>query len=417
MGSPNVAGFDAAMPGVARLARRRGIARRLRERVESFLGTGSESYERNFLIVRPAIALLVAGVVLAQGPRFPGRDGVLAACSIAVAYNFLLALILFKHRLYLHRAVSLVFDNATVLAASAFLFWRMGLASYETDIWLVFLIFIITSAMYYGPIGSMFFACLWTGWFLGVSVLFFEPDTPFREQLITRLAFFALMTFVALSLCSELRTRARKLEYKTRQTLTMLATIVEARDSDAGLHLRHIQHYSRALTLYLGMSEKVADEIAYAAMIHDVGKAHVSDAVLKKPGPLTPAEWREMRQHTVWGDELLAENEEFAAARQVARSHHEHWDGKGYPDGLSGEAIPLAARIVAVADVYDALISERPYKLAWPPDKAIAEIQRVRGRHLDPDMVDAFIELYRSGVIASMDAEMHETAETEPLAA
>ena len=106
-----------------------------------------------------------------------------------------------------------------------------------------------------------------------------------------------------------------------------------------------------------------------------------------------------MQDHTAWGDRLLTENSEFEMARAVARWHHEHWDGTGYPDGLEGEQIPLEARIVAVADVYDALISKRPYKDAWPAAEAIRELQRLADTHLDKCLVDAFVELYENGVI------------------
>jgi len=221
-----------------------------------------------------------------------------------------------------------------------------------------------------------------------------------------RLMFFILTGFVSLSLSAELRKRREHLEQKTRQTLTMLATIVEARDTDAGMHLRHIQHYSHALALRLGLDDKAAREVAYAAMIHDVGKAQVPDAILKKPGPLTAEERREIEKHTGWGDELLSESEEFTAAREVARHHHERWDGSGYPDGLAGEDIPLAARIVAVADVYDALISERPYKRAWPPEEAIAEIRKMSGGHFDPAIVKAFVQLFDTNVLRDLDLTM-----------
>jgi putative two-component system response regulator len=197
----------------------------------------------------------------------------------------------------------------------------------------------------------------------------------------------------------------------------MLAQIVEARDTDAGQHLWHIQHYSRALALRLGIDEAKANEIAYAAMIHDVGKAQVADAILKKPGPLTPDEWSEIEQHTLWADVLLSESDEFRVARQVARSHHEKWDGSGYPDGLAGEAIPLVARIVAVADVYDALISERPYKHAWLAGDAIAEIRRISGQHLNPEIVDAFVDLYATNVLRDLDAEMMRPHDDQALAA
>jgi len=132
----------------------------------------------------------------------------------------------------------------------------------------------------------------------------------------------------------------------------------------------------------------------------------VPDVILKKPGPLTPDERTEIQKHTVWGDALLSENEEFRASREVARYHNEKWDGNGYPDGLAGEAIPLAARIVAVADVYDALISERPYKRAWSSGEAIAEIRKMSGGHFDPLIVEAFVDLYTTNVLRDLDIDM-----------
>ena len=217
--------------------------------------------------------------------------------------------------------------------------------------------------------------------------------------------------FICISLAAELRKRRENLESKTRQSLKMLAQIVEARDTDAGLHLRHIQYYSRALALRLGLEVQEADEVAYAAMIHDVGKAQVPDAILKKPGPLTFDERQEIQKHTVWADAVLSDGDEFATARAVARHHHERWDGTGYPDKLIGEDIPLAARIVAVADVYDALISERPYKHAWPTGEAIVEIRRLSGSHLDPAIVDAFLDLYATNVLRDLDVEMQRDIE------
>jgi putative two-component system response regulator len=132
---------------------------------------------------------------------------------------------------------------------------------------------------------------------------------------------------------------------------------------------------------------------------------------------LTAEERTEIQKHTIWGHELLADNPEFQIAGQVARSHHERWDGTGYPDGLAGESIPVAARITAVADVYDALISERPYKSAWTAHDAIAEIQRLRGSHFDPEVVDAFLQLHDAGVLRMLDAGMKEGGLAVDLAA
>jgi HD-GYP domain-containing protein (c-di-GMP phosphodiesterase class II) len=407
--------FDAALRTARRLGPEHSLFSRLRARVESFLAAGDLEFDRNFLIVRPAIAACVILATLVPRETLPGRDGVITACGIAIAYNFLLAYLVARKRIFLLRSISLLFDNATVIAASVFVFMRMGYAGYESDLWLIYLSLIVSSSMTYGPIGSLVFATLWTGLFVFVTLAFYDSDSYFRQELPMRLVFFVLTGFVGLSLSAELRKRRQNLEQKTRQTLTMLAQIVEARDTDAGAHLQHIQYYSRALALRMGIDEREANEIGYAGMIHDVGKANVPDAILKKPGPLTPDERHEIEQHTLFGDTLLSENEEFRAAREVARYHHERWDGGGYPDGLAGEDIPLAARIVAVADVYDALISERPYKRPWPKGDAIAEIRRIAGTHLDPQVVEAFVDLYATNVLAQLDAHMerdhdHESA-------
>lgn len=416
MGVVQLQNHGPALGVSVRIGQQPSLWRRLRDRVESYLAAGDLSLERTFLIVRPAICVLViVAVLLADG--LPGRQGVVLGCSAAITYNFALAYLVLKKRIYVLRATAIILDNLTIIFTSLWAFSKMGHAGYESDLWLAYLTFIITAAMSYGPIGSTMFASLWTGMLVFVTLGFYDPESQFREQLAMRATFFVLVSFCVISLAAELRNRSEKSERQTRQTLTMLATIVEARDTDAGLHLKHITHYSRALALALGCSELQADEIAYAAMIHDVGKAQVPDAILKKPGALTAEERAEIQKHTVWGHELLADNQEFETACQVARSHHERWDGNGYPDGLAGENIPFAARITAVADVYDALTSERPYKSAWPPREAIDEIRRLRGAHFDPDVVDAFLQLYDSGVLRMLDAGMRESGSAFDLAA
>jgi hypothetical protein len=407
---------DAAIDVSLRIGGSPSIWRRLRERVESFLGAGDPSQDRLFLIVRPAIcALVVVAVFVARD--MPGRQGVIIGCSTAFTMNFGYAYLVMRRRFFVLRATSLVVDNLIIICTSLWVFIKMGQAGYESDLWLAYLTFIITSAMSYGPIGSTLFASLWTGLLVFVTLGFYDPESNFREQLPMRLTFFVLVSFCIISLSAELRKRSEKLERSTRQTLSMLATIVEARDTDAGLHLKHITHYSRALALALGASEEQAKEIAYAALIHDVGKAQVPDAILKKPGPLTAEERAEIQKHTLWGHELLADNQEFVTAGEVARSHHERWDGTGYPDGLAGDAIPFAARIAAVADVYDALTSVRPYKQAWPAREAMDEIRRLSGTHFDPAVVEAFVRLYDAGVLRMLDAGMRENGASLDLAA
>lgn len=384
---------------------------RARHRVVSFLGSGDVAYDRNFLVVRPAIAGLVMLSVWLQGSGLPGAHFVYIGCSFALAYNVLMGWLTYRKRYFIQRALSLFLDNATIIGTSLLVFRAMGAAGYESDLWLVFFPLIVTNALYYGPQGSLFFTAIWTATLCIISFEYYAADTYTRDQLPARLTFLLLTGFVSISLSAELRKRTQKMEAQSRQTLTMLAQIVEARDTDAGQHLRHITHYSRALALHLGLTEQEANEVSYAAMIHDVGKAQVPDAILKKPGPLTPEERREIEKHTLWGYELLAENDEFASAREVARSHHERWDGTGYPDGLAGEDIPLAARITAVADVYDALISERPYKHAWPAHEAIAELKRLSGTHMDPEIVAAFVQLYDMGMLRWLDEGMRAEAD------
>ncbi len=187
----NVAGFNAAFRTAMRLGPERTIVSRLRTRVESFLSSGDLAFEKNYLIVRPAIAIAVIIAVTVPG-SLPGRNGVIIAASAAIAYNFLLAYFIFNKRMYMLRAVSLIFDNSTVMAASLFVFMRMGRVGYETDLWLIYVTLIVSSSLYYGPIGSLFFTTLWTGLFVGVSLGFYDGDTYFRHQLPMRLVFFVL---------------------------------------------------------------------------------------------------------------------------------------------------------------------------------------------------------------------------------
>jgi PAS domain S-box-containing protein len=179
----------------------------------------------------------------------------------------------------------------------------------------------------------------------------------------------------------------------------MLAVASEAKDQDTGRHVRRIREYARLLAVELGMMSREADEIGYSAVLHDVGKMHVPDHILKKPGPLTPQERKEIEQHTLVGERILADTPFFTRARRIARSHHENFDGSGYPDTLSGAGIPIEARIVHLADVFDALTSPRVYKHAWSATDAAGVIRESRGRMFDPDIVAAFESLYSRGVM------------------
>lgn len=196
--------------------------------------------------------------------------------------------------------------------------------------------------------------------------------------------------------------RTAELHEANMQSIHMLAIASEARDADTGNHVQRINRYARAVAEALGVAGEEAERIGYSAVLHDVGKIEVPDEILKKPGPLTDMERQRMQRHTVVGEAILSSTSFFDLARQIARSHHENWDGSGYPDGAAGEAVPLAARIVHVVDVYDALLSPRVYKSAWDEDRAVALIRDQREKQFDPAVVDAFVELIDRGHITAV---------------
>ncbi len=185
--------------------------------------------------------------------------------------------------------------------------------------------------------------------------------------------------------------------YTTRlKVIRTLGQAAEFKDNETGMHIVRMSKYSRELATAMGMPGNWTDLLYNAAPMHDIGKIGIPDAVLLKPGKLDPDELVIMRTHAEIGARIIGDpegSELFALAASVAMTHHEKWDGSGYPNGLSGEHIPLEGRIVAVADVFDALTSERPYKKAWTVDDALALLSQEKGRHFDPAIVDTFIEI------------------------
>jgi PAS domain S-box-containing protein len=198
------------------------------------------------------------------------------------------------------------------------------------------------------------------------------------------------------------RERTRELHEANMEAIFMLAVASEAKDADTGAHVRRIEALSRTIACELGMSESDAERIGYSAILHDVGKMLVPDKILKKPGPLDGDERGAMQLHAIAGERILSKKPFFEVARQIARSHHENWDGSGYPDRLSGADIPLAARIVHLADVYDALIHARVYKPSWTPQQAMHAITEGGGRMFDPDVVRAFRSVVELGKFSTL---------------
>lgn len=192
-----------------------------------------------------------------------------------------------------------------------------------------------------------------------------------------------------------MRERAAELEDARVQILERLARAAEYRDDDTGEHTRRVGALSGAIALELGMPPEEAEMVSRAAPLHDVGKIGISDGILLKPGRLTPKEVEVMRSHAMIGAQMLSGTDIplLNLAATIALTHHEHWDGHGYPEGKSGGDIPLVGRIVAAADVFDALTTRRPYKDAWSIEETVAELEAERGRHLDPHVTDALLSL------------------------
>lgn len=199
--------------------------------------------------------------------------------------------------------------------------------------------------------------------------------------------------------------RTREILSIQHEVVNRLSIASEYKDNETGLHIQRIGRYALVLARALGVPPSSWDEYRDAASLHDIGKIGIPDAILLKPGRLNDAEWEIMKSHTVIGARMLANLPQnlFRLSASSALSHHERWDGNGYPQGLAGKAIPLIGRIVAVCDVFDALLSDRPYKRAWPLQDTLDEITRGRGTRFDPDVVTAFFACEEALVAISRD--------------
>jgi putative two-component system response regulator len=248
----------------------------------------------------------------------------------------------------------------------------------------------------------------------GAADVITKPLTP--EGLQARVATQLKLRFMASMLGDQhrhfehlIRERVRVASDMQDATILAMATLAEARDPDIGNHILRTQHYVAALARELRFHAKFTAELTEenisllfrAAPLHDIGKVAVPDAILLKPGKLTSEEFELMKNHTVYGRDAIAgverslgtSNQFLRYAREITLSHQEHWDGSGYPEGLAGTDIPLAARLMAVADVYDALISPRLYRPAFTHETAVELIRQGRGEHFDPDVVDAMLAI------------------------
>ena len=219
-------------------------------------------------------------------------------------------------------------------------------------------------------------------------------------------------------LTNEVVRATRELADREEETIYRLMRAAEFRDNETGMHIMRMGRYAALVGRKLGLNPAEQRMLLLATPMHDIGKVATPDRILLKPGPLTAAEWEIMRSHTTSGYDVLSGSSSLVlqTAADIALRHHERWDGSGYPGGLGGEEIPQCARIAAVCDVFDALVSERPYKRAWRHDDAFAEIERVAGSHFDPAIASAFLEC-RPNVLAVMARFADESTTTTTSAA
>ena len=191
----------------------------------------------------------------------------------------------------------------------------------------------------------------------------------------------------------QLRRAFEKIKLASIDTIHRLSRAAEYKDKDTGAHLQRMSHYAVTIAREVGMDRETVETILYAAPMHDVGKIGIPDQILLKPGKLDPEEWEIIKQHSILGAQILvgSDAESLKLAEVIALTHHEKWDGSGYPKNLKGSDIPLLGRITAIADVFDALTSKRPYKEPFSLEKAFSIIKEGRGSHFDPQVVDAFL--------------------------
>jgi putative two-component system response regulator len=193
----------------------------------------------------------------------------------------------------------------------------------------------------------------------------------------------------------EVVARTKELRKSRLEIIRRLGRAAGYRDDDSGQSVIRMSHYAAMLGRAIGLDEDTVDTLFHAAPLHDIGKIGIPESILRKPGPLTDEEWRTMKEHTTIGALIIGKHEDplLEMARIIAWTHHEKWDGSGYPQSLEGEDIPLPGRIVALADVFDSLTSVRPYKGAWETDKAFDLIAKASGTHFEPRLSEAFVAL------------------------
>ena len=236
---------------------------------------------------------------------------------------------------------------------------------------------------------------------LGANDFILKPYD--QTEMLLRVRNFLRMRYMHLAIHDEnvtlesrVRLRTQELMQARGEALDCLARALEYRDDATGGHTKRVGDMSANIAQTMGLDEYDVEILRLTAPLHDLGKIAISDNLLLKPGPYDDDERAVMQKHTLLGEVIIGDcsSPVLREVKEIALHHHEKWDGTGYPHGLKGEEIPIACRIVALADLYDALTHVRPYKKAWPKEEAIEEVKRLSGTHFDPNVVDAFLKIY-----------------------
>jgi len=225
-----------------------------------------------------------------------------------------------------------------------------------------------------------------------ISTLQEDFLTLLAAMLITGFLVHITMTVIGQNVQQVIQSETH-LRHVYENTLNGWAKALELRDHETEGHSQRVTTLALKLAKKMGVPKEEFKSIRWGALLHDIGKMGIPDLILLKPGPLTPEEFELIKEHPLIAEKLLSNIPYLASAMPIPQYHHEKWDGSGYPDGLKGEEIPLTARLFAIIDVWDALISKRPYKPAWPQEEAIAYLRKSAGNHFDPAVVNAFLEI------------------------